>query len=121
VNEYTASNGYRIVSVSDTEPVSWLKILNKNPDPEVNERHSLGLYSVEALREFFRAEEAHPEPKPWHAARNGDIWMLELPGYVGKRAYHARDGRFFPVPDIETGLVASDFKDGNLFYREDKS
>jgi hypothetical protein len=57
----------------------------------------------------------------WHDARNGDIWMLELPGYAGKRAYHARDGRFFPVPDIETGLVASDFKDGNLFYREDKS
>jgi hypothetical protein len=76
VNEYTASNGYRIVSVSDTEPVSWLKILNKNPDPEVNERHSLGLYSIEALREFFKAEANMPTPA-WHDAKPGEVWVID--------------------------------------------
>lgn len=57
MNEFTATNGYRIVPVNDNQPVKWIQVHNKNPDPELSERHSLGLYSVDALREFFRAED----------------------------------------------------------------
>lgn len=57
MNSFLASNGYRVITVSEESRATWLKVLNRNPDPDVNERHSLGKFSVEALREFFRAEE----------------------------------------------------------------
>lgn len=145
MNEYTASNGYRVE-------------LNNGAGYVCNvaghERHVFGRYSIEAMREFFRAErdeelgrwrssaftdyvvysqgdgciqvvnetngfgsgliaqeevwsytgnthqvaaayfEAHPERKPWHDAKPGEVWVLKEHGQP-ERAYLVDDSQFY--------------------------
>lgn len=39
------------------------------------------------VREYFAA---HPEPKPWHEAKNGEIWRVTLAGREYARSVHRR-------------------------------
>jgi hypothetical protein len=43
-----------------------------------------------AARAYF---DAHPEPKPWHDAKPGEVWVLETRSDLGvdKRAWHITD------------------------------
>jgi hypothetical protein len=52
MNEFTASNGYRVTPIP-----GGIELFNRHPNPDSGNVHSLGKYSVDALREFFRAEE----------------------------------------------------------------
>lgn len=36
-----------------------------------------------AARAYF---DAHPEPKPWHDAKPGEVWLLEFSGFEGDEA-----------------------------------
>jgi hypothetical protein len=42
-------------------------------------------------REFFAA---HPEPKPWHNAKPGEVWVLTLDGDNEQGAVVSNDGEF---------------------------
>ena len=70
MNKFTASNGYMIIGGA-----ARLEMLNRAGDS----RHLLGLYSIEALREFFRAERdeelgrwRYPEDHEWIVYPDGE-------------------------------------------------
>ena len=71
--------------------------------------------------EFFAA---HPEPKPWHEAKPGDIWALtDKDGATAQ--YLADQGRFFKFPLLEPrepcwqpAGFASDFTAGRRIWPE---
>lgn len=57
----------------------------------------------EAARAYF---DAHPEPKPWHDAEEGDIWVLDLAAsgespwhVVGQRFENVQNGAARPLND----------------------
>ena len=83
---------------------------------------AVGIWAV--AREFFAA---HPEPKPWGSASNGDIWALTHKD--GTTAQYLSDGgRFFKLPLLEPrepcwapAGFASDFTAGRRVHPEVQS
>lgn len=50
---------------------------------------------AQAARAYFAA---HPEPKPWHDAKPGEVWVLGIKGSIlPDEAYQFTDGRFRPT------------------------
>ncbi|MDR6691374.1 hypothetical protein J2X55_002286 [Microbacterium sp. 1154] len=90
MNAFTASNG---ISVTPSASIVGGTSVN---DVALHKREA------DALREFFQAEaderlgrwrwpenpayvvaayfDAHPEPKPWHGAEPGDVFLVTWPG-----------------------------------------
>lgn len=70
--------------------------------------------------------DAHPEPKAWESAADGEVWILRGGDHPAEdRAYLALDGRFFAVPPkipTEPGwkpaAFASEFHTGERFWPE---
>lgn len=61
----------------------------------------------DAARAYF---DAHPEPKPWHGAKPGEVWELTLEGEDPAAFYPSKsmDGCFTPVMP-NTGTTAVNF------------
>lgn len=77
-------------------------------------RDDMPLYSVfpqqaGAASAYFRA---HPEPKPWHEAKNGEIWLLTVGpntnAYVFEHDYFDRagSGGTKGLPRVSAGVTA---------------
>jgi hypothetical protein len=66
-------------------------------------KDTMGEYAVARVaRAYF---DAHPEPKPWHAAQHDEIWLLTTPA-TGDRPYQVvrteeAGFRFFLISDHE--------------------
>lgn len=62
------------------------------------------LRGVEPVSDFARAArayfDAHPEPKPWHGAKNGEVWLLTFSGFEtsGPSPWTACPGRLSTDP-----------------------
>lgn len=71
--------------VYTTNTPGWVRVVDENTG--LAARYSRDItgcsgYGDTATRYF----EAHPEPKPWHDAKPGEVWVLEFGG--DKRAYN---------------------------------
>lgn len=75
----------------------------------------------EAARAYF---EAHPESKPWHDAKAGEVWVLTIDGedVPLRTIYDGRNVRFFPLDDnsdaITYGVRSSGITDGRKIWPE---
>lgn len=53
--------------------------------------------------------EAHPEPKPWHEAKPGEIWVVAIKGVIAApEPYRVIDGMLRPVSNPDRFWVAPD-------------
>ncbi|MEW1705984.1 hypothetical protein AB0230_01975 [Microbacterium sp. NPDC089190] len=63
-----------------------------------------------AARAYF---DAHPEPKPWHDAKPGEVWELTVEGATRTYASIASEGqndvyvRFFPTHEVHAVTVGT--------------
>lgn len=103
---YPRPDGYvRVVCEVDGTSDSFLRQDTVNPST---------LIPVMVARAYF---EAHPEPKPWHDAKPGEVWALTTDAESGEHAWGVdpdyRGGRFVYIgglsnlptdhPDITAG------------------
>lgn len=66
-------------SVHDTS--NWVRVVDENTGhAALHCRNKMGSheYGDTAARYF----EAHPEPKPWHSATEGDLWEVKYPWFT---------------------------------------
>lgn len=71
------------------------------------EEHKIGLLAKEAPGVYAAAGayfDAHPEPKPWHAAKPGEVWVIVTRNVGEERAvqvhgdqFHYNDGIEYPL------------------------
>ena len=107
------------VFLLDEDKPEWVLVSRPRPGSYAD---AVGIWAV--AREFFAA---HPEPKPWGSASNGDIWALTDKG--GTTAQYLSDGgRFFKLPLLEPrepcwapAGFASDFTAGRRVHPEVQS
>lgn len=65
----------------------------------------------DAVRAAVAYFEAHPEPKPWHDAKPGEVWEILLRGqFLPPEAYAIVDGKFRPVTLRQFWLDPADNK-----------
>lgn len=73
MTEFVASNGLRISALPDGQ----VRLSRSIPGDSREQVAWMTPGEAVALREFFAA---HPEPKPWHDAKPGELWMLTVYG-----------------------------------------
>ncbi len=114
-----AHNADSVTVIGHREGVSYVGIrgyLRAYPNDEY--------YLVRAAKAYF---DAHPEPKPWLTAADGEIWELDF-GQGGVKQYLYSEGRFFALPLLraaDDGWTPAEFASGVIsghrVYPEDAS
>ena len=102
MDTYTASNGIT-VSVHRKQPHLGYALYGPDGTNTLDLGFShLDTVEMDALREFFQHEATH---KPWHAAKEGELWALTVDGKTFVARVGEDDGLFFQDIDRETFTV----------------
>lgn len=105
MTEFIASNGYHIERAKSGDLLFFA---------HGEELGHLSHGRQRALREFFAA---HPEPKPWHEAKPGEVWELTHDGNLG--AWHVNGGgKEFFAPGALLDIDNEDITAGRRIWPE---
>ncbi|WP_323986238.1 hypothetical protein [Microbacterium plantarum] len=88
-------------------------------------------YLSDELEQFFRAGaayfDAHPEPKPWHAAKPGEVWAIRIANTDREAAYRLvrfNDQAFFEStvePTVQVSVNHTALASARRIWPEDAS
>lgn len=88
---YPYVQGYRRIAVVNERDMSSVHTFSEGA-----EKGSSDPKALTAQRYFA----AHPEPKPWHSAQPGEVWLLDIKGDLGREAPAVVNGQ----PEFRTYL-----------------
>lgn len=71
-----------------------------------------------AARAYF---DAHPEPKPWHEAKPGEVWIIVTRNVGDERAVQVHGDKFHYNDGVEVPLTYDAIESGRRIWPEDAS